>query len=92
MSPDKDMSNQPERSTNDDVKRSTTPTDNSGGAVEEPKGDMGGYVVSMLSRIRERSRMTLYQRIFKYADRTSWTLNIIAFVAAIAAGTLLPLM
>ncbi|KAI8941697.1 hypothetical protein NX059_002907 [Plenodomus lindquistii] len=33
-----------------------------------------------------------YFRIFKYADRTSWTLNIIAFIAAIGAGTLLPLM
>lgn len=32
------------------------------------------------------------QRVFKYADRLSWTLNIIAFIAAIASGTLLPLM
>ncbi|KAL1795658.1 hypothetical protein ACET3X_005882 [Alternaria dauci] len=75
MSPDKDLLNTPGRSTSDDVKRSTTPTDNTDGAVEEPKGGMGSYV-----------------GIFKYADRTSWTLNIIAFVAAIAAGTLLPLM
>jgi ATP-binding cassette subfamily B (MDR/TAP) protein 1 len=30
--------------------------------------------------------------VFRYADGTSWTLNIVAFVAAIAAGTLLPLM
>ncbi|CBX99230.1 similar to multidrug resistance protein 1 [Plenodomus lingam JN3] len=33
-----------------------------------------------------------YLRIFKYADRTSWTLNSISFLAAIGAGTLLPLM
>ncbi|CAO2653774.1 Nn.00g031850.m01.CDS01 [Neocucurbitaria sp. VM-36] len=33
-----------------------------------------------------------YLRVFKYADGKSWTLNIVAFVAAIAAGTLLPLM
>ncbi|KAF1832024.1 P-loop containing nucleoside triphosphate hydrolase protein [Decorospora gaudefroyi] len=33
-----------------------------------------------------------YVRVFRYADRISWTLNIIAFVAAIVAGTLLPLM
>ncbi|CAN9153860.1 unnamed protein product [Alternaria alternata] len=75
MSPDKDLLDTPGQSTSDDVKRSTTPTDKSDGAVEEPKGGMGGYV-----------------RIFKYADRTSWALNIIAFIAAIAAGTLLPLM
>ncbi|KAF2849496.1 multidrug resistance protein-like protein 1 [Plenodomus tracheiphilus IPT5] len=33
-----------------------------------------------------------YLRIFKYADQTSWILNGISFVAAIGAGTLLPLM
>ncbi|OAL47500.1 multidrug resistance protein-like protein 1 [Pyrenochaeta sp. DS3sAY3a] len=33
-----------------------------------------------------------YTRVFKYADQKSWTLNIVAFIAAIAAGTLLPLM
>ncbi|ORY11062.1 P-loop containing nucleoside triphosphate hydrolase protein [Clohesyomyces aquaticus] len=36
--------------------------------------------------------MHSYRRVFAYADRTSWTLNIIAFIAAVAAGTLLPLM
>ncbi|KAF2472791.1 multidrug resistance protein 1 [Lindgomyces ingoldianus] len=36
--------------------------------------------------------MKSYRRVFAYADGISWTLNIIAFVAAIAAGTLLPLM
>lgn len=30
--------------------------------------------------------------MFSYADKTSWLLNGVAFVAAIAAGTLLPLM
>ncbi|KAF2108830.1 multidrug resistance protein 1 [Lophiotrema nucula] len=33
-----------------------------------------------------------YFRVFKYADRVGWTLNICAFIAAIASGTLLPLM
>ena len=50
MSPDKDLLDTPGQSTSDDVKRSTTPTDKSDGAVEEPKGGMGGYVVSMLGR------------------------------------------
>jgi ATP-binding cassette subfamily B (MDR/TAP) protein 1 len=36
--------------------------------------------------------MGSYFRIFKYADRMSWILNITSFIAAIAAGTLLPLM
>ncbi|KAF2258210.1 multidrug resistance protein 1 [Lojkania enalia] len=39
-----------------------------------------------------RGGMGGYLRVFKYADRTSWILNITAFIAAIAAGTLLPLM
>lgn len=30
--------------------------------------------------------------MFRYADKTSWLLNGVAFIAAIAAGTLLPLM
>ncbi|KAF2870539.1 P-loop containing nucleoside triphosphate hydrolase protein [Massariosphaeria phaeospora] len=33
-----------------------------------------------------------YFRIFSYADRLSWILYIVAIIAAIAAGTLLPLM
>ena len=28
-----------------------------------------------------------YFRVFKYADRLAWTLNIVACVAAVAAGT-----
>ena len=36
--------------------------------------------------------MSSYWRVFHYADRVAWVLNIIAFIAAIAAGTLLPLM
>ncbi|KAF2708657.1 multidrug resistance protein-like protein 1 [Pleomassaria siparia CBS 279.74] len=38
------------------------------------------------------SGMSSYLRVFKYADRLSWILNTTAFIAAIAAGTLLPLM
>ncbi|KAF2629041.1 multidrug resistance protein-like protein 1 [Macroventuria anomochaeta] len=33
-----------------------------------------------------------YLRVFRYADKTTWLLNVVAFIAAIAAGTLLPLM
>ena len=36
--------------------------------------------------------LTSSQRVFTYADRWSWLLNIISFLAAIGAGTLLPLM
>ncbi|KAF2635489.1 P-loop containing nucleoside triphosphate hydrolase protein [Massarina eburnea CBS 473.64] len=36
--------------------------------------------------------MASYLRVFTYADRTSWTLNVIAFIAAIASGAILPLM
>lgn len=32
------------------------------------------------------------QRVFSYADRKSWILNIVAFLAAIGAGAVLPLM
>lgn len=32
------------------------------------------------------------KRVFHYADSKSWALNIVAFIAAIAAGTVLPLM
>ncbi|KAH6629576.1 P-loop containing nucleoside triphosphate hydrolase protein [Boeremia exigua] len=39
-----------------------------------------------------RGGMGPYVRVFTYADRTSWLLNGIAVIAAIAAGTLLPLM
>ncbi|KAH7071971.1 P-loop containing nucleoside triphosphate hydrolase protein, partial [Paraphoma chrysanthemicola] len=31
-------------------------------------------------------------RVFQYADGKSWALNVVAFIAAIAAGTVLPLM
>ncbi|KAL1608579.1 hypothetical protein SLS60_003523 [Paraconiothyrium brasiliense] len=34
----------------------------------------------------------VYLRVFSYADRTSWTLNVVAFFAAIGAGAVLPLM
>ncbi|KAF3048321.1 hypothetical protein E8E12_011686 [Didymella heteroderae] len=39
-----------------------------------------------------QSGMGPYLRVFRYADKTSWLLNGVAFIAAIAAGTLLPLM
>ncbi|PVI00034.1 multidrug resistance protein-like protein 1 [Periconia macrospinosa] len=36
--------------------------------------------------------MSSYIRIFGYADSTSWTLNVVAFFAAVACGAILPLM
>ncbi|KAJ4287807.1 hypothetical protein N0V90_012511 [Kalmusia sp. IMI 367209] len=36
--------------------------------------------------------MKSYLRVFSYADRKSWILNIVAFLAAIGAGAVLPLM
>jgi ATP-binding cassette, subfamily B (MDR/TAP), member 1 len=38
------------------------------------------------------AKLTIEQRVFSYADGTAWVLNVIAFIAAIAAGTILPLM
>lgn len=91
MSTSKEMVDTPEQRASDDVKTSKAPTVKSDVTSEEPKGGMGGYVVC-IEQIRRNTMLTTYQRIFKYADRTSWILNTIAFVAAIAAGTLLPLM
>ena len=85
------MVDTPEQRASDDVKTSKAPTVKSDVTSEEPKGGMGGYVVC-IEQIRRNTMLTIYQRIFRYADRTSWILNTIAFVAAIAAGTLLPLM
>ncbi|KAJ9638460.1 hypothetical protein H2204_004230 [Knufia peltigerae] len=36
--------------------------------------------------------ITDYLRIFRYADKYDWTLNVIAFICAIASGASLPLM
>src|SRR5437868_6801604 len=33
-----------------------------------------------------------YWRVFSYTDKTGWILNVIAFIAAIISGALLPLM
>ncbi|KAF2839199.1 P-loop containing nucleoside triphosphate hydrolase protein [Patellaria atrata CBS 101060] len=41
---------------------------------------------------QDEGGMNGYWRIFSFADTASWTLNGIAFVSSIAAGTLLPLM
>lgn len=38
------------------------------------------------------SGLKSYMRIFSYADKTSWILNSVAFAAAIAAGSTIPLM
>ncbi|PSN71518.1 multidrug resistance protein 1 [Corynespora cassiicola Philippines] len=44
------------------------------------------------AKVPEKGAKNPYLRVFSYADRKSWVLNGIAFVAAIAAGTTLPLM
>ncbi|KXS96066.1 hypothetical protein AC578_6380 [Pseudocercospora eumusae] len=44
------------------------------------------------SESRIKSVAYSYLRVFSYADRKSWTLNVIAFTAAIGAGIPLPLM
>jgi hypothetical protein len=47
MSANKDILDPSEQRTSDDVKKSTTPTVSSHVTSEEPKGGMGGYVVSV---------------------------------------------
>lgn len=46
----------------------------------------------MITSIERNCRLIGYKRIFRYADSFSWTLNVIAFIAAIGAGVVLPLM
>ena len=58
---------------------------------KESSPGMASYFVCYLPFVHGPAA-DLLKRIFKYADRKSWTFNIIAFVAAIASGTLLPLM
>ncbi len=58
---------------------------------DAPQGGLGGYVVSPLNEDGHR-KLRLMQRVFTYADPTSWVLSTVAFFAAIAAGALLPLM
>ncbi|KAI4694089.1 uncharacterized protein J4E84_002669 [Alternaria hordeiaustralica] len=61
-------------------------------ASDDVKTSKAPTVKSDVTSKEPKGGMGGYVRIFKYADRTSWILNTIAFVAAIAAGTLLPLM
>ncbi|KAJ4354206.1 uncharacterized protein N0V89_005940 [Didymosphaeria variabile] len=55
--------------------------------VAAPKGIVGEDVNN-----KQQGGMKSYLRVFSYADRTSWILNVIAFFAAIGAGAVLPLM
>ncbi|KAF2495468.1 multidrug resistance protein 3 [Lophium mytilinum] len=57
------------------------------GSDESLKGD-----VEAESKGKEGGGVKAYFRVFGYADSTSWVLNIVAFIAAMAAGVLLPLM
>lgn len=36
--------------------------------------------------------LTYVKRVFRYAGRLDWVMNVMAFTCMIAAGTLLPLM
>lgn len=67
------------------------PQDNDTKQKEAP-GGIGNFFVSFHPYISRLAGADIRQRIFTYADRTSWFLNILAFITAIAAGTLLPLM
>ena len=70
-------------------------TNNDDALSKEAQGGMGSYFVGDMNDktlSKQNEHLTPRQRVFKYADRVSWTLNIIACIAAIAAGTLLPLM
>ncbi|KAF2996864.1 hypothetical protein E8E13_004472 [Curvularia kusanoi] len=44
------------------------------------------------AQVEAKGGMGPYFRVFMYADNTSWSLNVVAVIAAIAAGTLLPIM
>lgn len=59
-------------------------------AKEKPQGGLKSYLVCRRSMLWCISLPL--QRVFSYADRTSWILNTIAFFAAIGAGAVLPLM
>ena len=61
---------------------------------EQEKEEKGGFAFYFVcpSCTRNMQALTSEQRIFGYADRTTWILNSIAFLAAIASGTTLPLM
>ncbi|KAF2193181.1 multidrug resistance protein-like protein 1 [Zopfia rhizophila CBS 207.26] len=57
----------------------------------ESNEDASKYAASKPNQ-ESHGGMGSYFRVFKYADRLSWLLMVPAFIAAIAAGTLLPLM
>lgn len=81
----------PERRQSDDGRPQPKTTETGNAAANEAKGGTGAYIVSA-RRNPQSNHLTLCKRVFQYADRKSWALNIVAFVAAIAAGSLLPLM
>lgn len=60
---------------------------------EKKVGSFSNYLVSVqFDSHSEAWHLTRLQRVFRYADRTSWILNGIALAAAIGAGVPLPLM
>lgn len=64
----------------DDPEKSTSSQDGSQQASQKPEGE------------EPKGSLKDYTRVFKYADKYDWTLNIIAFSCAIASGAALPLM
>ncbi|KAF2279257.1 uncharacterized protein EI97DRAFT_170873 [Westerdykella ornata] len=55
--------------------------------VARPKGAKNAS-----TEAKETQSSGAYFRVFRYATRATWALNVVAFIAAIASGTLLPLM
>ncbi|KAF1976608.1 multidrug resistance protein-like protein 1 [Bimuria novae-zelandiae CBS 107.79] len=68
------------------TERKTSPSSRSG--ISRSKIDASGDI----GKKRPQSALQSYLRVFSYADRQSWILNIITFFAAIGAGAMLPLM
>ena len=62
-------------------------------ATEEKPSSSGlsNYLVCCRCTARCR-KLTILERVFRYADSLSWSLNFIALVASIGAGATLPLM
>jgi ATP-binding cassette subfamily B (MDR/TAP) protein 1 len=82
-------SSPPLRKSGDEKKRIGSVNDDA--KPDEAKGGMRPYLASPQHH-NGYKQLTVRKRVFRYADKTSWLLNGVAFIAAIAAGTLLPLM
>jgi ATP-binding cassette subfamily B (MDR/TAP) protein 1 len=94
MSQEKETASQAKRVSNEE-KSSAVAHEDGDTQPKEAKGGLGPYFVSCAQLHIHRGclkSLMRQKRVFKYADRKSWALNIVAFISAIAAGVLLPLM